>query len=135
LLVVVAVSQPVAVRLVAPVGSWRHPVAIGAVSILCIRPFPPARRRRKAVRHLPVGASLLCLSPLLVFEGAITVTFGGCSRRPQLMLAVVAHRVHGRGRLALWPIVSFAVCLLLGSVVKPSGSKPQSSAMSARKHG
>ncbi len=128
LLVVVAVSQPVAVRLkLAPVVLLAViGVAIGAVSIVLLR--TPLSDRFDSVAalfaNLPVGAEtfIYVFLPLLVFEGAITADVRRMleDAAPILMLAVVATVVcTAVVGVALWPIsgLPLVVCLLLGSVV------------------
>ena len=128
LLVVVAVSQPVAVRLkVAPVVLLAViGVAIGAVSIVLVHTPLSARYGDLAglFANLPVGAEtfIYVFLPLLVFEGAITVDVQQMleDAAPILMLAVVATIVcTAVVGFALWPIAGLplVVCLLLGSVV------------------
>ena len=128
LLVVVAVSQPVAVRLkVAPVVLLAViGVAIGAVSIVLVHTPLSARFGDLAglFADLPVGAEtfIYVFLPLLVFEGAITADVRRMleDAAPILMLAVVATVVcTAVVGVALWPIAGLplVVCLLLGSVV------------------
>src|SRR5271155_3536489 len=128
LLVVVAVSQPVAVRLrVAPVVLLAViGVAIGAVSIVLVHTPLSARFGDFAglFADLPVGAEtfIYVFLPLLVFEGAITTDVRRMleDAAPILMLAVVATIVcTAVVGFALWPIAGLplVVCLLLGSVV------------------
>jgi monovalent cation:H+ antiporter, CPA1 family len=128
LLVVVAVSQPVAVRLkLAPVVLLAViGVAIGAVSIVLVHTPLTARFGDLAglFANLPVGAEtfIYVFLPLLVFEGAITADVRRIleDAAPILMLAVVATVVcTAVVGFALWPIagVPLVVCLLLGSVV------------------
>ncbi len=128
LLVVVAVSQPVAVRLkLAPVVLLAViGVAIGAVSIVLVHTPLSARFGDLAglFANLPVGAEtfIYVFLPLLVFEGAITADVRRIleDAAPILMLAVVATVVcTAVVGFALWPIagVPLVVCLLLGSVV------------------
>src|ERR1700728_2184032 len=128
LLVVVAVSQPVAVRLkVAPVVLLAViGVAIGAVSAVLVHPPLSVRFGDYAglFADLPVGAEtfIYVFRPLLVFEGAITVDVRRMleDAAPILMLAVVATVVcTAVVGFALWPIAGLplVVCLLLGSVV------------------
>ena len=128
LLVVVAVSQPVAVRLkLAPVVLLAViGVAIGAVSIILLR-TPLSNRFDSTAAlfaNLPVGAEtfIYVFLPLLVFEGAITADVRRMleDAAPILMLAVVATVVcTAVVGVALWPIsgLPLVVCLLLGSVV------------------
>src|SRR6516162_7315578 len=128
LLVVVAVSQPVAVRLkVAPVVLLAViGVAIGGASAVLLH--TPVGERFGNVASLfadlPVGAEtfIYVFLPLLVFEGAITVDVRRMleDAAPILMLAVVATVVATAVvGVALWPISGqpLVVCLLLGSVV------------------
>jgi CPA1 family monovalent cation:H+ antiporter len=128
LLVVVAVSQPVAVRLkLAPVVLLAViGVAIGAVSIVLVHTPLSARFGDLAglFADLPVGAEtfIYVFLPLLVFEGAITADVRRMleDAAPILMLAVVATVVcTAVVGVALWPIAGLplVVCLLLGSVV------------------
>ena len=128
LLVVVAVSQPVAVRLkLAPVVLLAViGVAIGAVSIVLVHTPLSARFGDLAglFADLPVGAEtfIYVFLPLLVFEGAITADVRRMleDAAPILMLAVVATVVcTAVVGFALWPIAGLplVVCLLLGSVV------------------
>src|SRR5271168_5239829 len=128
LLVVVAVSQPVAVRLrVAPVVLLAViGVAIGAVSIVLVHTPVSDRFGDYAglFADLPVGAEtfIYVFLPLLVFEGAITTDVRRMleDAAPILMLAVVATIVcTAVVGFALWPIAGLplVVCLLLGSVV------------------
>lgn len=127
LLVVVAVSQPVAVRLkLAPVVLLAViGVAIGAASIVLLH--TPSHRFDSVASlfaNLPVGAEtfIYVFLPLLVFEGAITADVRRMleDAAPILMLAVVATVVcTAVVGVALWPIAGLplVVCLLLGSVV------------------
>jgi monovalent cation:H+ antiporter, CPA1 family len=128
LLVVVAVSQPVAVRLkLAPVVLLAViGVTIGALSIVLLR--TPLSGRFDSIAslfaNLPVGAEtfIYVFLPLLVFEGAITANVRRMleDAAPILMLAVVATVVcTAMVGVALWPIAGLpaVVCLLLGSVV------------------
>jgi monovalent cation:H+ antiporter, CPA1 family len=128
LLVVVAVSQPVAVRLkLAPVVLLAViGVAIGAVSIVLVHAPVSARFGDFAglFADLPVGAEtfIYVFLPLLVFEGAITADVRRMleDAAPILMLAIVATVVcTAVVGVALWPIAGLplVVCLLLGSVV------------------
>src|SRR5271167_2092237 len=128
LLVVVAVSQPVAVRLrVAPVVLLAViGVAIGAVSAVLVHTPLSARFGDFAglFADLPVGAEtfIYVFLPLLVFEGAITADVRRMleDAAPILMLAIVATVVCTVVvGVALWPIAGLplVVCLLLGSVV------------------
>jgi monovalent cation:H+ antiporter, CPA1 family len=128
LLVVVAVAQPVAVRLrLAPVVLLAViGVAIGAVSIVLVH--APVSERfgdfAGLFADLPVGAEtfIYVFLPLLVFESAITADVRRMleDAAPILMLAVVATVVcTAVVGVALWPIAGLplVVCLLLGSVV------------------
>ena len=128
LLVVVAVAQPVAVRLrLAPVVLLAViGVAIGAVSIVLVH--APVSERfgdfAGLFADLPVGAEtfIYVFLPLLVFEGAITADVRRMleDAAPILMLAIVATVVcTAVVGVALWPIAGLplVVCLLLGSVV------------------
>jgi monovalent cation:H+ antiporter, CPA1 family len=128
LLVVVAVSQPVAVRLkLAPVVLLAViGVAIGGVSIVLLHTTATDRFDNIAglFANLPVGAEtfIYVFLPLLVFEGAITADVRRMleDAAPILMLAVVATVVcTAVVGVALWPIAGLplVVCLLLGSVV------------------
>src|SRR5271168_5138566 len=128
LLVVVAVSQPVAVRLrVAPVVLLAViGVAIGALSGVLLRTTLTDRFDSIAALFvdLPVGAEtfIYVFLPLLVFEGAINADVRRMleDAAPILMLAVVATIVcTAVVGFALWPIAGLplVVCLLLGSVV------------------
>ena len=128
LLVVVAVSQPVAVRLkLAPVVLLAViGVAIGTVSGVLLHTTVNNRFDNVAAlfANLPVGAEtfIYVFLPLLVFEGAITADVRRMleDAAPILMLAVVATVVcTAVVGFALWPIAELplVVCLLLGSVV------------------
>ena len=128
LLVVVAVSQPVAVRLkLAPVVLLAViGVAIGTVSGVLLHATVTSRFDNIAAlfANLPVGAEtfIYVFLPLLVFEGAITADVRRMleDAAPILMLAVVATVVcTAVVGFALWPIAELplVVCLLLGSVV------------------
>ena len=128
LLVVVAVSQPVAVRLhlapvvlLAVVGA-----AIGAVSTFLLRSSLSDRFDDVAASfvNLPVSSEtfVYVFLPLLVFEGAITTDVRRMleDAAPILMLAVVATVVATAVvGVALWPVsgLPLVVCLLLGAVV------------------
>src|SRR5258708_2698805 len=126
LLVVVAVAQPVAVRLrVAPVVLLAViGVAIGAVSIVLVHAPVSARFGGFAglFADLPVGAEtfIYVFLPLLVFEGAITADVRRMleDAAPILMLAIVAPIVcTALVGFVLWadaglPLVG---CRLLGS--------------------
>jgi Na+:H+ antiporter len=128
LLVVVAVSQPLAVRLklspvvlLAVIG-----VAIGAGSIVLVHSPLSARFGDVAgtFANLPVSSEtfVYVFLPLLVFDGAITSDVRRMleDAAPILMLAVVATVVTtGVVGVALWPFsgLPLVVCLLLGSVV------------------
>jgi CPA1 family monovalent cation:H+ antiporter len=128
LLVVVAVAQPMAVRLrLAPVVLLAViGVAIGAVSIVLVH--APVSERfgdfAGLFADLPVGAEtfIYVFLPLLVFEGAITADVRRMleDAAPILMLAVVATVVcTAVVGVVLWPLAGLplVVCLLLGSVV------------------
>ncbi|HEY1780356.1 MAG TPA: cation:proton antiporter [Roseiarcus sp.] len=128
LLVVVAVSQPVAVRLkLAPVVLLAViGVAIGTLSGVLLHTTVTNRFDNVAelFANLPVGAEtfIYVFLPLLVFEGAITADVRRMleDAAPILMLAVVATIVcTAVVGFALWPIAELplVVCLLLGSVV------------------
>ena len=129
LLVVVALSQPLALRLklspvvlLAVIG-----VAIGAASSLLAHVALPSAPPGKVVRlfaDLPIAAEIFIyvFLPLLVFEAAITSEVRRIleDAAPILMLAVVATLVTTAiVGLALWPLagVPLVVCLLLGAVV------------------
>src|SRR5579872_1852930 len=124
LLVVVAVSQPVAVRLkLAPVVLL---AVIGVVSGVLLHTTVTDRFDNVAAlfADLPVGAEtfIYVFLPLLVFEGAITADVRRMleDAAPILMLAVVATVVcTAVVGFALWPIAGLplVVCLLLGAVV------------------
>src|ERR1700727_705214 len=131
LLVVVAVSQPLAARLkVAPVVLLAViGVAIGAGSIVLLHSSLTDRFDSTAAlfANLPVGAEtfIYVLLPLLVFEGAITADVRRMleDAAPILMLAIVATIVcTAVVGFALWPIAGLplVVCLLFGSVVAPT---------------
>ena len=128
LLVVVAVSQPVAVRLhLAPVVLLAViGVAIGAISIVLLHTSLSDRFDDIAAvfANLPVSSEtfVYVFLPLLVFEGAITSDVRRMleDAAPILMLAVVATVVTTAVvGVALWPVsgLPLVVCLLLGSVV------------------
>src|SRR5271169_19898 len=128
LLVVVSVSQPVAVRLhLAPVVLLAViGVAIGAISIVLLHTSISDRFDNIAAvfANLPVSSEtfVYVFLPLLVFDGAITSDVRRMleDAAPILMLAVVATVVTtGAVGLALWPFsgLPLVVCLLLGSVV------------------
>jgi monovalent cation:H+ antiporter, CPA1 family len=128
LLVVVAVSQPLAVRLkLAPVVLLAViGVAIGAASSVMLRtPLSAAFHDiAELFANLPLGAEtfIYVFLPLLVFEAAITSDVRRMleDAAPILMLAVVATVVAtGVVGVALWPFsgLPLVVCLLLGSVV------------------
>ena len=128
LLVVAAVSQPLAVRLkLAPVVLLAViGVAIGAASGVLLH-TPLSSRFGEIARtfaDLPVSSEtfIYVFLPLLVFEAAITSDVRRMleDAAPILMLAVVATVVAtGVVGVALWPIsgLPLVVCLLLGSVV------------------
>ncbi len=128
LLVVVAVSQPVAVRLhLAPVVLLAViGAAIGALSTFLLRSSFSDRFDGIAGSfvNLPVSSEtfVYVFLPLLVFEGAITADVRRMleDSAPILMLAVVATVVATAVvGVALWPVsgLPLVVCLLLGSVV------------------
>ena len=128
LLVVVAVSQPVAVRLhLAPVVLLAViGAAIGALSTFLLRSSLSDRFDGIAASfvNLPVSSEtfVYVFLPLLVFEGAITADVRRMleDAAPILMLAVVATVVATAVvGVALWPVsgLPLVVCLLLGSVV------------------
>src|ERR1700723_3801172 len=113
LLVVVAVAQPVAVRLrVAPVVLLAViGVAIGGGSIVLLHSSLTDRFDSTSglFANLPVGAEtfIYVFLPLLVFEGAITADVRRMleDAAPILMLAVVATVVCTAAvGFALWPI-------------------------------
>ena len=128
LLVVVALSQPLAGRLrlspvvlLAVIGA-----AIGAVSgVLMNSPLSP--RFGEIVRlfaDLPLGAEtfIYLFLPLLIFEAAFTSNVRRIleDAAPILMLAVVATVITAAiVGLALWPFAGLplTVCLLLGAVI------------------
>ncbi|MBV9568624.1 MAG: cation:proton antiporter [Hyphomicrobiales bacterium] len=128
LLVVVAVSQPLAVRLrlspivlLAMIG-----VAIGALSsVLLHTPLSPRfGETAKLFADLPVGSEtfIYVFLPLLVFDAALTSDVRRMleDAAPILMLAVVATLVTSAFvGVTLWPLSSLplVVCLLLGAVV------------------
>jgi monovalent cation:H+ antiporter, CPA1 family len=128
LLVVVSVSQPVAVRLhLAPVVLLAViGVAIGAISIVLLHTSLSDRFDNIAAvfANLPVSSEtfVYVFLPLLVFDGAITSDVRRIleDAAPILMLAVVATVVTTAVvGVALWPVsgLPLVVCLLLGSVV------------------
>jgi len=128
LLVVVSVSQPVAVRLhLAPVVLLAViGVAIGAISIVLLHTSVSDRFDGIAAMfaNLPVSSEtfVYVFLPLLVFDGAITSDVRRIleDAAPILMLAVVATVVTTAVvGVALWPVsgLPLVVCLLLGSVV------------------
>ena len=129
LLVVVAVSQPVAVRLKARAGGaprrHRGGDRRGVDRLGAHAAFPTASADFAGLfADLPVGAEtfIYVFLPLLVFEGAITADVRRMleDAAPILMLAVVATVVcTAVVGVALWPIAGLplVVCLLLGSVV------------------
>jgi CPA1 family monovalent cation:H+ antiporter len=128
LLVVVALCQPLAVRLhLAPVVLLAViGVAIGAASTILLH-TPLSSRLGEVARtfaDLPVSSEtfIFVFLPLLVFEAAITSDVRRMleDAAPILMLAVVATVVAtGVVGVALWPIsgLPLVVCLLLGSVI------------------
>ncbi len=127
LLVVVAVSQPLALRLrlspvvlLAVIG-----VAIGAASsVLLHTPLSPRFGTiAKLFADLPIGSETLIyvFLPPLVFEAALTSDVRRMleDAAPILMLAIVATLVTTAiVGVALWPLagVPLVVCLLLGAV-------------------
>ena len=131
LLVVVAVSQPLATRLrlspvvlLAMIG-----VAMGGVSsVLLHTPLSPRfGESAKLFADLPVGSEtfIYVFLPLLVFEAALTSDVRRMleDAAPILMLAVVATLVTSAiVGLALWPLAGLplVICLLLGAVVAPT---------------
>ena len=128
LLVVVAISQPVAARLgLAPVVLLAMiGVAIGAAStVLLHTPLSPRFGEiARLFADLPVGSEtfIYVFLPPLVFEAAITSDVRRMleDAAPILMLAIVATLVTSAVvGLALWPLagVPLVVCLLLGAVV------------------
>jgi monovalent cation:H+ antiporter, CPA1 family len=128
LLVVVALSQPLAQRLrlspvvlLAVIGA-----AIGATSgvLLHSQVSPRVEEAVKLFADLPLGseAFIYVFLPPLVFEGAFTSDVRRIleDAAPILMLAVVATVVTAFiVGLALWPVsgMGVVVCLLLGAVV------------------
>lgn len=128
LLVVVGVSQPLAVRLRLPptvllavIG-----VAIGGASALLLQAnflgWPA--EVGEAFRNLPIDseAFIYVFLPLLVFEAGITIDVRRMLQDAAviLLLAIVATIVtNAMIGLALWPVapVSLVACLLLGAVV------------------
>ena len=128
LLVVVAVSQPLAVRLhLAPVVLLAVIGAtIGAIATVLLR--TPLSDRFDDIAalfvNLPVSSEtfVYVFLPLLVFEGAMTSDVRRIMEdaAPILMLAVVATVVATAVvGVALWPVsgLPLVVCLLLGSVI------------------
>jgi CPA1 family monovalent cation:H+ antiporter len=128
LLVVVALAQPLAVRLhLAPVVLLAViGAAIGGVSTFLLR--TPLVDRFDDIAssfvNLPVSSEtfVYVFLPLLVFESAITADVRRMleDAAPILMLAVVATIVATVAvGMALWPVsgLPLVVCLLLGSVV------------------
>jgi CPA1 family monovalent cation:H+ antiporter len=128
LLVLVALSQPVAERLrLAPVVLLAAlGAAIGAISTFLTH--ERLSERTGAVvhlfAHLPIGseAFIYIFLPLLIFEAALTTDVRRVldDAAPILLLAVIATLVAaGIVGLALWPIAGqpLVVCLLLGAVV------------------
>ena len=128
LLVLVALSQPVAERLrLAPVVLL---AAIGAaigVASTVLSHAPISERAHGIVRlfaDLPIGSEvfLYVFLPLLIFEAALTSDVRRilADAAPILMLAVIATLVAAAiVGLALWPVAGqpLVVCLLLGAVV------------------
>ncbi|MBV9741440.1 MAG: cation:proton antiporter [Hyphomicrobiales bacterium] len=128
LLVVVAVSQPLAARLrLAPIVLLAMiGVAIGAASsVLLHTPLSPRFGEiARLFADLPVGSEtfVYVFLPLLVFEAALTSDVRRMldDLAPILMLAIVATLVTSAiVGIALWPLagVPLIVCLLLGAVV------------------
>ena len=128
LLVVVAVSQPLAARLrLAPIVLLAMiGVAIGtASSVLLHTPLSPRFGEiARLFADLPVGSEtfVYVFLPLLVFEAALTSDVRRMldDLAPILMLAIVATLVTSAiVGIALWPLagVPLIVCLLLGAVV------------------
>ncbi len=128
LLVVVALCQPLALRLrLAPVVLLAVVgVAIGAASsdLMHLRLSSHFGEIVRTFADLPVGSEIFIyvFLPLLIFEAAITADVRRMleDAAPILTLAVVATVVTtGVVGLALWPLAGLplTVCLLLGSVV------------------
>ena len=128
LLVLVALSQPIAERLrVAPVVLLAAiGVAIGAVSTLLTHEQLSERAAEVArlFADLPIGSDVFIyvFLPLLIFEAAMTTDVRRVldDAAPILLLAVIATLVAAAiVGLALWPISGqpLVVCLLLGAVV------------------
>jgi CPA1 family monovalent cation:H+ antiporter len=130
LLVIVALSQPLAMRLklspvvlLAVIG-----VAIGSVSGILVHGTPtstiPFAKTAQLLADLPLGAEtfIYIFLPVLVFEAAMTSEVRRIleDAAPILMLAIVASLVTTAiVGFALWPLAGLplVVCLLLGSVV------------------
>ncbi len=128
LLILVALSQPVAERLrLAPVVLLAAiGVAIGAVSTLLTheRLSEQAAGVARLFADLPIGSEVFIyvFLPLLIFEAAMTTDVRRVldDAAPILVLAVIATLVAAAiVGLALWPISGqpLVVCLLLGAVV------------------
>ena len=128
LLVLVALSQPLAARLgLAPVVLLAViGVSISAVSSALLRaPLPHwFGGTERLLANLPLGSEVLIyvFLPLLVFEAALMSDVRRIieDAAPILVLAVIATFVAaGVVGIALWPFagLSLAVCLLLGAVV------------------
>ena len=128
LLVLVALSQPVAERLrLAPVVLLAAiGAAIGAVSTLLTHE-QLSQQTGEIVRlfaDLPIGSEVFIyvFLPLLIFEAALTTDVRRVldDAAPILLLAVIATLVAAAiVGLALWPLAGqpLVVCLLLGAVV------------------
>src|ERR1700730_1586397 len=128
LLVVVGLSQPLAVRIVLPPSVWLAAagIGIGAFPVLSVQ-LGLSDSVDTAVglfANLPVSSFIFIyvFLPLLVFEGRIATgvrrTFEDAAAI--LLLAIVATIITtGVIGFALWPFASvpIAVCLLLGAVV------------------
>ena len=128
LLILVALSQPVAERLrLAPVVLLAAiGVAIGAVSTLLTHEqlSEQAAGVAKLFADLPIGSEVFIyvFLPLLIFEAAMTTDVRRVldDAAPILLLAVIATLFAAAiVGLALWPISGqpLVVCLLLGAVV------------------
>jgi CPA1 family monovalent cation:H+ antiporter len=128
LLVVVAVSQPLAIRLRLPpvVLLAMIGAAIGTASSVLLH-TPISSRFGEIARlfaDLPVGSEtfIYLFLPLLLFEAAITSDVRRMleDAAPILMLAIVATLVTSAiVGIALWPLsgMPLVVCMLLGAVV------------------
>ena len=129
LLVVVAVSQPVAVRLhlapvvlLAVIGVGDRRRLDHSLAHVALRPRSTTSPRCSPTCRLSSETFVYVFLPLLVFEGAITSDVRRMleDAAPILMLAVVATVVTTAVvGVALWPVsgLPLVVCLLLGSVV------------------